>query len=349
MQNFLSHRQKVELQKSHREAKLARDIKKTDRIKAILMLNRGDTYEQIAEALLLDDATIRRCCERYQENGADGLDDNYKGNDGYLSQAQKTELKEHLRATVYRRAKDIVEYIKRTFKVKYTEKGVVPLLHGLGFSYKKPKRVPGKADAARQEAFVAEYRKLKEHKGKNDPIYFMDAMHPQHNVEPVYGWIEKGVTKEVPSNTGRARLNINGALNSETHEVVFREDERINAQSTVALLQQIEQAHACSSHIYVIADNAPYNRSREVKEFLARSKIELILLPPYAPNLNLIERLWRFFRENVCSHYYEHFAEFRKTAHAFLRRILDHKEQLATLLAENFEITGKHFSQTSFA
>lgn len=326
-----------------------RDANKADRIKAILMLDDGYGYEQIAKALLLDDQTIRRYVERYQQNGINALSDTYKGGMSYLSAEQKAELKEHLKGTIYRRAKEIVDYVKKQFHVTYTVKGIVPLLHELGFTYKKPKRVPGKADAKRQESFVDEYHRLKEHKGMDDPIYFVDAMHPHHNIEPVYGWIEKGITKEVPSNTGRERLNINGALNSETHEIIFREDDSINAQSTVRLFQQIEEKHPLAETIYVIADNAKYYRAQLVKDHLARSKIDLIFLPPYAPNLNLIERVWRFFRQEICSQYYERLSEFRLQTHSFLENILDYKEQLSTLLAENFEITGKHFSQTSSA
>jgi len=76
-----------------------------------------------------------------------------------------------------------------------------------------------------------------------------------------------------------------------------RYDDTINAQSTVALLQQIEQQHPAAAHIYVICDNARYYRSRIVTEYLLDSKIELIFLPPHAPNLNLIERYWRFFKK----------------------------------------------------
>lgn len=349
MNGFLSDQQRVELQKSHRKAKQMRDAHKADRIKAILMLDDGYTFEQVAKALLLDDETIRRYVERYEQNGVHGLDNAYQGGRSYLSAEQKASLKEHLQRTIYRRAKDIVDYVNRQFRVTYTSKGIVPLLHELGFTYKKPKRVPGKADAKRQEAFVGEYRKLKEHKGIHDPIYFMDAVHPHHNIEPVYGWIEKGITKEVPSNTGRERLNINGALNSETHEIIFREDDTINAQSTLALFEQIERAHPLADRIHIIADNAKYYRAQLVKDHLARSKIDLIFLPPYAPNLNLIERVWRFLRQEICSQYYERLSEFRLQTHSFLENILDYKEQLSTLLAENFEITGKHFSQTSYA
>ncbi|SFI83498.1 DDE superfamily endonuclease [Nitrosomonas sp. Nm34] len=72
---------------------------------------------------------------------------------------------------------------------------------------------------------------------------------------------------------------------------------KFNAQSTVALLQQIEQQHPFAARIYIICDNARYYRSQLVTEYLSDSKIELIFLPPYAPNLNLIERYWRFFKK----------------------------------------------------
>ena len=348
MRQFLSYHQKIELQRIHKYAKRNHETAKADRIKAILMLNDDYTYEQVAKALLLDDVSIRRYYQRYSVNGVDGLKDNYKIVEGYLSKEQKQKLKIHLDNNTYRRAKDIVEYIKNYFKVTYTSKGVVPLLHKLGFTYKKPKSIPGKADSAKQQAFVAAYEKLKAIKGKDDPIYFMDAMHPHHNVEPAYGWIEKGKTKELRTNTGRKRVNINGALNGETHAVVFREDDSINAQSTIALFKQIESMHSAATDIYIITDNAPYYRSCLVKEYVARSKIYIIFLPAYSPNLNLIERLWGFFRKEVCSHYYDHFAEFRERTHNFLKNILDYKEQLNTLLNQKFEITGKHFLQTNY-
>jgi len=51
--------------------------------------------------------------------------------------------------------------------------------------------------------------------------------------------------------------------------------------------------------IYVICDNAPYYRSKAVQDYLKASRIQLVSLPPYAPNLNLIERLWRFFKKRI--------------------------------------------------
>ena len=89
------------------------------------------------------------------------------------------------------------------------------LLHRLNYSYKKTKLVPGKADTEAQKEFIEFYNELKETKGVNDPVYFMDGTHPQHNSVATYGWIKKGKVKEIKSNTGRQRLNINAAIDIE--------------------------------------------------------------------------------------------------------------------------------------
>ncbi len=65
----------------------------------------------------------------------------------------------------------------------------------------------------------------------------------------------------------------------------------INAQSTISLLKKVESKHADADVIYMICDNAKYYRSKKVKEYLGNSKVALVFLPPYSPNLNLIERL----------------------------------------------------------
>ena len=213
------------------------------------------------------------------------------------------------------------------------------LLHRLGFTYKKAKVAPGKANAEAQQAFVEQYEKLKEEKGEDDPIYFMDGTHPHHNPMPAYGWIKKGVEQEIPSNTGRRRVNINGAINIETMNTTVRFDPSINAQSTVALLQALERKHQKAQCIYVICDNAAYYRSRDVKAYLETSKVKLLFLPPYSPNLNLIERFWKYFKKQILyNHYYPTFDEFKAACANFFRNTRSHRKRLRTLLRERFNI-----------
>jgi transposase len=116
--------------------------------------------EDVAEALLIDRDTVRKYYKQYQSGGAEYLlTMNYPGSQCVLSDEQLNELDAHL-------------------GVAYTMSGIIALFHRLGYVYKEPKTLPGKADAQAQEDFLVAYEKLKKNKGKDGPIYFMDATHP---------------------------------------------------------------------------------------------------------------------------------------------------------------------------
>jgi transposase len=249
------------------------------------------------------------------------------------------ELDQYLQEHLLPDAKAVIAHIQRHYQIEYSVSGVTDLLHRLGFSYKKPTHVPGKQDPAQQEAFLREYERLKARKGDKDPIYFADATHPQHNSIPAYGWIKKGQEKELKANCGRQRLNINGAINLETLTPVTGFYDTINADAALDLFRKIEARHPRAKVIYVIVDNARYYRSRVLKKALKGTKIKLIFLPPYSPNLNLIERFWKFFKKKVLNNrYYETFAEFEQACKNFFRQWKRYVPELQTLLVENFHI-----------
>ena len=336
---ILSEEEISTLRRAHRTAKRKRDAY---RINAIVLLGTGWTIREVAEALFLDDETIRNYLNRYKRGKINTLlNDDYKGYSGKLSKAEKESLDKHLDQNTYLRTQDIVSYVFKEYKVEYSISGMNDLLHKFGYTYKKPKLVPGKADAKAQEEFVEFYKELKKTKGANDYIYFMDGAHPQHNSVAAYGWIKKGTVKELKSNTGRKRININGAINIEEMSPVVGYSDTINAQSTISLLKKIESKHPDAESIYTICDNARYYRSKKVKEYLESSKIKLLFLPPYSPNLNLIERLWKYFRKIVLyNKYYETFDEFKKACKSFFRNSKRYKEDISSLLTENFQIIG---------
>jgi transposase len=152
---------------------------------------------------------------------------------------------------------------------------------------------------------------------------------PTHNAESCYGWIYKGDEKSTLTNSGCQRLNINGALDPETHQIIQREDERIDSESTINLFKKLEETSPQAGNIYVIADNAKYYRSGLVKEYLETSRIKLIFLPEYSPNLNLIEHVCKFFKDNVIKgKFYEKFDEFRQAVHNFFNNMDKHKDEL---------------------
>ncbi len=108
------------------------------------------------------------------------------------------------------------------------------------------------------------------------------------------------------------------------------------------------QQHQVTGKLFVISDNAKYYRSKLVAEYLSRNKrIKLIFLPSYSPNLNLIERLWKFYKKEILyDTYYEKFIDFKNATIAFFENIEIHKEQLLSLLKDNFYFPIEKFSIT---
>ena len=333
----LTEQELAELRQAHRQT---RNVREAYRLNAVILLGRGRTAADVADALLIDPDTVRDYFKRFKRGGLDELlRMNFVGSEALLDQEQLAELDAHLRTTVYSTAAAVARWVAETFGVHFTVSGITALLHRLGYTYKKPKLVPGKADVERQETHVEAYRKLKENQEEGDVILFMDAAHPLHNPVLSGGWIKRGTTVHLKSNTGRQRLNINGAINIETMAAQIRFDETINAVSTVALLEQIAAAYPAAKKITVILDNARYYRSKVVAEYLQNSRIELMFLPPYSPNLNLIERFWKFFKKQVLyNQYYETFRQFKSACEDFFDDLENYHQQLRSLLTENFEI-----------
>ena len=179
-------------------------------------------------------------------------------------------------------------------------------------------------------------------KGTKDKIYFLDPMHQIHNNTNDYAWQLTGIngTKQVKSNTGRRRLNIIGALDPLTLEpIIILTESNCNKELLVSYLTHVKEQNRDSAIIYVVLDNAGYNKSHEVKEVAKSLGIELIFLPPYCPNLNLIERLWRYFKKKVMKNkYYQTFEEFEYNITLFFKNLMTNIDELKSLLTLNFGI-----------
>ncbi|MBI1307094.1 MAG: IS630 family transposase [Bacteroidetes bacterium] len=334
---MLTEKERVELRLRH---KSLHDSKKKDRIKCILMLDRGYSIREISECLLISDESINNWKKLYQVDGIDALlSDNYKGGTSLLSVAMEQELTGHLEEHLYVHSSDIIQHIEKKYNVRYSTSGVKDLLHRLGFTWKKPKHVPGKADAKRQETFLEQYSEIKAAKQTDDQIYFVDSAHPMHNSQPACGWIRKGKQKTLKANSGRQRLNLNGALRLGDNQVIVQEAEVINSQAMIALFKQIEKKQP-EGLIYLVLDNARYNKSKQIKSFQKKhERFQFLYLPPYSPNLNLIERLWRFYRSKILhNRYYEKFNVFRDCTKLFFQNINAFHLEMKSLFTDNFQI-----------
>jgi transposase len=197
--NFLKNDERAQLKIQHKQE---RDGRIRDRIKAVLLSDKGWTTAEIAEALFLSEDAIRDHVTEYKNSQK--LKPENGGSTQKLSIERSNELVAHLRSHTYLYVKDIIAYVQSTWSVTYSVPGMRNWLQRYGFSYKKPALVPGKADGQQQREWMAQYEKLKQNLPDDETICFMDGVHPTHNVQPAYGWIQKGVRKEIPANTGRS-------------------------------------------------------------------------------------------------------------------------------------------------
>lgn len=139
--------------------------------------------------------------------------------------------------------------------------------------------------------------------------------------------------------SGRQRYSVLGAWNAVTRELVsITTDATVSAQTMCVLLVMIA-ALGLQGPITVVLDNARYQHCALVVNLAKSLNIHLEFLPSYSPNLNLIERLWKFIKKQVLyGRHYETFAEFRAAIDDCLAKIpTDHQERLASLMTHNFQ------------
>lgn len=315
------------------------------RVTSILMLSDGFRVDQICSILGIDDNSVYRYKQAYLDLPlSEFLSRDYQSNFGKLDSTQLGKLDRELNEHLYTTTQSICEWVKNAFGVSYTLSGMSQLLHRLGFVYKKTKSVPCKAEPSQQEAFLAKLAGLLT--DEESVIYFTDGVHPTHNTRSLNGWIAKGQEYEIPTVSGRDRVNINGAVNAQKPEEVFIEEGKsINAENTQRLYEQLIEANPAAKTIYVIADNARYNRNKHLKEWVENTKIMQVFLPPYSPNLNLIERLWKLMRKKVIDPiFYRTKEEFRDNILNFFQNIAQYKNELDSLLTLNFHVFKSHFN-----
>lgn len=291
---YLTPEEKASLEAAHHNCE---NRKEGDRIKAILLRSEGWTVPQISQALRLHQSTIIKHIEAYKAAGK--LKNESGGSESHLTDEQTQELVAHLEENTYTHNHQIVLYIKERFDVTYTVAGLHKWLHRNGFSYKKPKGLPHKADTELQKQFIEKYNQLKQQVGNDEPILFMDAVHPTQATKLSYGWIRTGKTKYVGTTASRTRLNIVGAIQlGHIAEAITSQYETINAASIMNFMDKIREKYDTKT-VHLILDQSGYHRSSLLPEYAFERNIKLHFLPPYSPNLNPIERLWKIMNEKV--------------------------------------------------
>jgi transposase len=336
---FLTETTRQELKVIHRKE---RDGKVRDRIKAVLLADKGWSYRQIAEALFLDEETISKHVDEYQtENKLKSSPAG--GSASKLSPTQTAELVKHLEQVTYTKVAQVCAYVQEKYSLTYSVNGMTDWLKHNGFSFKKPHEVPAKADVEKQEIFKQEYEKLKSETPDNEPIVFVDAVHPTMATKVSYGWIKKGCDKPIKTTASRTRLNLVGAICLKNMQANVKDFKTVNSDSMIEFFDFLKGSYASASKIHAILDNGPYNSSKKVREYAEQNGFVLHYLPPYSPNLNSIERLWKVMNEFARNNkFFTCPNEFQRTLSEFFANTWEViKETMRFRINDNFQTLPK--------
>jgi len=203
--------------------------------------------------------------------------------------------------------------------------------------------IPAKADPQVQADFLKNEMepRLEEAKAGKRAVFFVDAAH--FILAPFLGFLWSAVRVFIQAPAGRQRFNVLGALNAVTHELItITNDTYITAESVCALLDKLDKLKL-GLPITLFLDNARYQRCALVINKAASLDIELCFLPSYSPNLNLIERMWKFVKKQcLYSKYYSDFPAFKAAITKSLEESsTKHQSALNSLLTLRFQLFQK--------
>lgn len=330
-----SDRQKQDLEKRHR---VERDGRVRDRIKAVLLNSEGWTNEAIAQALRIHPDTVADHLQVWAKS--EHLKPCNGGSSSKLTEQQARALEAHVQAQCYTKVMDVCGFVAKTLKVFYTVSGMTKWLKEHGFRYKRPKSTPVKADPEKQEEWVKSYLALLDGVPVNEPILFMDAAHPTMATKITCGWIKKGVDKPIAQTASRTRVNIIGAIELKSTAVHSVFVDTVNVPTILTFLDQLKIAYPNAPCIHLILDQAGYHRSHDFQKQAEAKGIVLHLLPPYSPNLNPIERLWKIMNEFVRNNvFFESAHQFKNAiANFFHKTVTQIKPLLRRRINDNFQV-----------
>lgn len=336
MKIFITTEQKVELEKLH---DTSRDGRVRDRIKAVLLASEGWSSAMIAQALRLHQTTVDHHISEFLNKGK--LKPDNGGSNSKLSAEKTSILISQLSANLFHHTHEIIAFVVRSWGIVFSVPGMNKWLHRHGFTYKKPSGIPHKFSEEKQNQFIEYYEELKETAG-DEPVLFIDGVHPTQATKISYGWIRKGHRKAVETTGSRTRLNIMGALNLKAPaQPLICEYKTINEYNVSRFFNEIRKVYPdYNKTVHVILDGAGYHRSQLVKDWAEVVNIKLHYLPPYSPNLNPIERMWKLMNEHARNNrYFSSSKEFRDAISEFFSQTLPNMAgSVASRINDHFQV-----------
>ena len=222
-------------------------------------------------------------------------------------------VKKELNSNNYHSRQQIADMIYAKFNIKLRLSAISAYLKKWCFKRLKCASLPGKASLQRQKNFY-ETKLLPFMRGAKDGtmvLLFMDGS-PFVMGCDFLGYIWCTVRRFITTSSGRKRYNVLGAIDFVTKKVfTITNDTYLNAESVCSMLKKIAEAYS-GKVIHIILDNAKYQKCKLVMELADQLGIYLDFIPPYSPNLNVIERLWKFVKSELRDQFYSSFTLFKE-------------------------------------
>jgi transposase len=333
-----------------RRRKATLDRRVYQRLTVVLAIADEKTREEVAELLGVGLTQLSEWLRVYRNQGLDALCAIHnKGDPGNLTPDQIEQLKAKVSTGCFRNSDQIRYWIQATFSISYSPSGVKELLKRIGVTYHKVTGFLWKAKPEKQRAFVKRIaRHQREAKRQGAPRtrrYYVDACHPVWGLDLVFCcWLLLGQRLLVGMGSGRKRLNILGGYCPDDHEYVdYRlTRDNINGEQFINFMRMLRALHPETEKFILYVDGATYFRSAIVKAWLKRHpEFHLSRIPAYSPNVNLIERMWKFLRAKALSRWHKTFDDMQAAVSEVLDHLEDYRDELRTLMTEKFHIIDK--------
>lgn len=309
------------------------------KLMAIRMHDLNVPHNAIAKTLNISDDTVTNYVKLYEREGLIGLFENR-----YFQPVSKVapflgEIKTSLDEQPVLTVKEASARIRKISGIELSETQTRRIMRQLGLQYRKAAAVPSGADPQLQLDFLAQelLPRLEEAKKGERRVFFVDASHFVLGVFLGMIWCFTRIF--VPSSSGRRRYNVLGAVETRNHDLVtLQTTGPINATVVCEFIRKIDRQYP-GDEITLVMDNARYQHNAKVRELADDLNIELLYLPPYSPNLNLIERVWKLVKSKCLrNRYYEDFESFRGAIDSFLKSLRGaNKPLLKSIVTENFQ------------
>lgn len=319
------------------------------KLEVLWLKSHGLSHDDIATYADVSRRTVQRYLDEYLEGGLPRLRRCPGHHPRSVLVEHETSLEEYFEAHPPRSTKQAQAVIERQTGIRRGLSQVRQFLKDrLGLRWRKTGAIPVppkktvEEHARDQASFLREKLepRLKQARRGRRQVYFVDAAH--FIFAPFLGCLWCAARLFVRAASGRKRYNVLGALDAVTHRLIrVTNHDYINAESVCALLRAVAEA-GVGLPITLVLDNARYQKCAVVQTLADSLKIELLYLPGYSPNLNLIERLWRFLRKaSLDSTYYEDFLQFTTAIDRCLNDLQTvHKDEMETLLTHKFQTFG---------